>query len=533
MINEEKKLIEASEVSVPSQSISNADDWLSEILQPKFPSKTESNGISKKSLEKYQSMLTSLKNQSLESIRPEINSFPRKSQTSNEVKVKLEVTEDSEFVFPEYDSDQNDHSDESVVSDDEYDENVDLKLPQILYCSRTHSQIQQYVNEIKQSGYPNIRCISLGSRKNLCINESLTKRFKTDGKLSQECLDLQKNGTKVKRNLENKKIKTENSTKESCIYKNRNLETKFMTNALSQVRDIEELVTLGKKIQTCPYYSTRKAIKYAQIICMPYSLLLHTELRNSMGIKLNGRVIIFDESHNLIESINQLYSAELVVSQLLQILHAISIYLTRYQFILNGKNLYYINVLQLVTNHLKTYLIHLNETIEMNSNSNSNDKKVLIQESNSFIFNAGLDHINVFKLIKYITNTNLVNRIGGYAEHLTNKNLAEMNLIQKNSTQKNCSTSCNDCIKNENEEDNSDTNNSFVQSFRSIVNFLKSLTSANIDGRVIIEKNSNLKLNSITNQILLKFVLFNPSNHFREITESAKSVILLGKLHST
>lgn len=39
------------------------------------------------------------------------------------------------------------------------------KIFQIYYCSRTHSQLDQFVNEVKKSGFgSSIRVVSLGSR---------------------------------------------------------------------------------------------------------------------------------------------------------------------------------------------------------------------------------------------------------------------------------------------------------------------------------------------------------------------------------
>lgn len=39
----------------------------------------------------------------------------------------------------------------------------------------------------------------------------------------------------------------------------------FRDHALASVRDIEDLVTVGKKLHTCPYYGTRQTIKPAQV----------------------------------------------------------------------------------------------------------------------------------------------------------------------------------------------------------------------------------------------------------------------------
>lgn len=65
----------------------------------------------------------------------------------------------------------------------------------ILFCSRTHSQLHQLINELKKTKFakePNpLALISLGSRKQLCINESVRK-LKDVARMNDKCVDLQK-----------------------------------------------------------------------------------------------------------------------------------------------------------------------------------------------------------------------------------------------------------------------------------------------------------------------------------------------------
>lgn len=63
---------------------------------------------------------------------------------------------------------------------------------QIFYCSRTHSQLAQFVREVQKSPFSDsTRVVSLGSRQNLCINEDV-KRLKNINKINDRCLELQK-----------------------------------------------------------------------------------------------------------------------------------------------------------------------------------------------------------------------------------------------------------------------------------------------------------------------------------------------------
>ncbi len=45
---------------------------------------------------------------------------------------------------------------------------------QIYYCSRTHSQLSQFVKEVQKSPFGNdVRLVSLASRNMLCINDAV------------------------------------------------------------------------------------------------------------------------------------------------------------------------------------------------------------------------------------------------------------------------------------------------------------------------------------------------------------------------
>lgn len=71
---------------------------------------------------------------------------------------------------------------------------VFLLFFQIFYCSRTHSQLAQFVREVQKSPFSDsTRVVSLGSRQNLCINDDV-KRLKNINKINDRCLELQKKG---------------------------------------------------------------------------------------------------------------------------------------------------------------------------------------------------------------------------------------------------------------------------------------------------------------------------------------------------
>ena len=45
-------------------------------------------------------------------------------------------------------------------------------------------------------------------------------------------------------------------------------------NAINAVQDIEDLVTLGRKVKGCPYFASRSLARKAELIICPYNYLI-------------------------------------------------------------------------------------------------------------------------------------------------------------------------------------------------------------------------------------------------------------------
>ncbi|XP_048873948.1 regulator of telomere elongation helicase 1 [Brienomyrus brachyistius] len=150
-------------------------------------------------------------------------------------------------------------------------------IPKIIYASRTHSQLTQVVNELKNTSYRPRVCV-LGSREQLCINPDVMKQ----------------ESNHIKVHMCRAKISSH-----SCIFYN-NVEEKCTDKELANtILDVEDLVKAGNKQRVCPYYLTRSLKQQADIIFMPYNYLLDAKSRRAHNIELKGTVVIFDEAHNV------------------------------------------------------------------------------------------------------------------------------------------------------------------------------------------------------------------------------------------
>ncbi|XP_034551917.1 regulator of telomere elongation helicase 1 isoform X2 [Notolabrus celidotus] len=150
-------------------------------------------------------------------------------------------------------------------------------VPKIIYASRTHSQLAQVINELKNTSYRPKVCV-LGSREQLCIN--------------QEVMRQESNHVKV--HMCRAKVSTR-----SCTFYN-NVEEKSTDKELTNsILDVEDLVKFGNKQRVCPYYLSRTLKQQADVIFMPYNYLLDPKSRRAHNIELKGAVVIFDEAHNV------------------------------------------------------------------------------------------------------------------------------------------------------------------------------------------------------------------------------------------
>ena len=160
----------------------------------------------------------------------------------------------------------------------------------IYFCSRTHSQLSQFVNELRRIDLPaaipavqeemkkkptlseELKHLSLGSRKNLCINAKVSS-LKSMTAVNERCLELQD----AKTPKEQKCPFVPNKDNEGSVLD-------FQHHALAKIRDIEDLGILGKKLGVCPYYATRPAVKPSEVCAIFERSFLNAFHRQSIKV---------------------------------------------------------------------------------------------------------------------------------------------------------------------------------------------------------------------------------------------------------
>lgn len=358
----------------------------------------------------------------------------------------------------------------------------------IIFCSRTHSQLTQLVNELRKIKLPSavldgeleeaIKHAALGSRKTLCINPKVSRLPSTIA-INERCLELQKPGTPKDQQCEYFPAKHSSDDQERVEI--------FRDNAIAQIQDIEDIANLGRRMKICPYYASRSAIPVAEVLTLPYPLLLQKSAREALGVVVRDNVIIIDEAHNLTSAIADTLSISVPLSHLELAQSQLLGYCQKFKNKLKGKNRVYIaQIIRLI----KACISRLQQAA---------DSKVPEQslQGHDLISGAGIDQIQPYKLTKYIKDSKLVFKIEGYAELVDEQSRQEKLHVAQKPRQK--------------------LPKGVLAEFQSLLIALMNPAS---EGRFFICRDAE--------ELVLKYTLLDPQAHFEEIVKEARAVILAG-----
>ncbi|XP_029951189.1 ATP-dependent DNA helicase DDX11 [Salarias fasciatus] len=521
----------------PSTASSSAEpDWITDFVQKK----AERDLVSKL---KEEEQKRQKREERLEMIRNNVQlkyALKRKTCEEDEALKLLQLSkddhaeaagdqEDEDIVVAEYESDDESKSKNRFIGaeDDDDDELVEEHVTKIYYCSRTHSQLAQFVHEVQKSPFSkDVSVVTLGSRQNLCVNDEV-RRLGNIQRINDRCMEMQKNKHEKQHQEEGAKRKR-GPPKSVCPYNKASALQQMRDELLGTVHDIEQLLKVGKEIHSCPYYSTRLAIPPAQLVVLPYQMLLHEATRKAAGVQLKGQVVIIDEAHNLSDTLSCIHSAELNGAQLCRAHSQLNQYADRYKNRLKAKNLMYIKQILFVIEGLVRIL---GGKVGQNPQSQATQAGTEMFTINNFLFKAQIDNINLFKLYRYFEKSMISRKLGGFVEKYSGSGVG---LHTQTSSNK--------------ENRRTEGLNRFLQTLQSsqgsapadqqgaaeaekvlsaspmmqVEGFLMALTNSNTDGRVVVHKQGSLSESSV------KFLLLNPAVHFSQVLKECRAVIIAG-----
>ncbi|KAK0815837.1 ATP-dependent DNA helicase chl1 [Friedmanniomyces endolithicus] len=364
-----------------------------------------------------------------------------------------------------------------------------LKDLKIYFCSRTHSQLSQFVGELQRVSLPPgmppepamsaevsepLKHLTLGSRKNLCINPKVSKLGSLTA-INERCMELQQTSAAV----EHKCPFLPKKDNEDAVLD-------FRDHTLAKIRDIEDMVEVGRRLSICPYYASRTVTESAEMVTLPYPLLLQKTAREALGISLRGHIIIIDEAHNLMNAIEGIYSTHISEVQLNRARDSLLVYLQKFRNRLKGSNRVFVTQVVRVIDSLLLFVTRLLLT---NTTGGTID-------ADELLCGKGVDQIDLAKLIRYISESKLARKVEGYASHVAQ--------LQK--------TPIRNTKETQSEHD--------VPTLAHIQTFLMTLMNPSKEGRFFWSRESDT--------CILRYMLLDPAVHFQDIVHDARAVILAG-----
>ncbi|WKY00801.1 hypothetical protein Q1695_015100 [Nippostrongylus brasiliensis] len=401
---------------------------------------------------------------------------------------------------------------EDYNSDAEEDSSAEepLKVVKIFYASRTHSQLEQLLAELKKTRF-HPRVVTAASRQTLCVNEKV-HQLKFSHLINERCMELRKgtsnDGKKAKIQGDEtcKKTCAKQSTSKCSYYKCTSIEELSDEILASSLSSTNEVVDRGKQLTACPYFSTRLSLPLCQLVLLPYQVILHASTRAAWGIELKGNVVILDEAHNVLETIGSLHSSEITSLSTSLALSLIRQYLDTYRSRLKPKNLMYMKQLLSVVAALDQYLRKI---------SDDSDKVITIQR---LLIELGVTNVNLFKITHFMDATDMCRKFHGFFIRSMKSRVSSTKSSEQGGIAKLISGK-----KSEGAEPLAplpDNQRTFPSPLFTIKGFIETLSNRCEDGRIVVEKKGNATK--------LRFILLNPAARLMDVVKEARSTIFIG-----
>lgn len=194
------------------------------------------------------------------------------------------------------------------------------------------------------------------------------------------------------------------------------------------------------------------------------------------------------------DAIVGIYSVSVTLEQVHQARLQLTAYLQKFRTKLKGKNRVYVAQTIRILDSIITYLQ------SVDSNSNAMDGLV---DMISIMSGKGVDQINIYKLNAYLQESKLARKVDGYT--IFSEQASDGKTVQVGTSTKK--------IPNQPRQN--------VPVLMHVQSFLLSLMNPSAEGRFFYSKEDNAS-------ITLRYMLLDPTFHFKDIVEEARAVVLAG-----
>ena len=435
-------------------------------------------------------------------------------------------------------------SDEDEAAKRRKEEEEEMDVRKVIYTSRTHTQLSQFMGEVRRTAWgTGLKAVALAGRNNMCIHEKVSK-LKTSTRVNAACLDLMRGKEKggdddqssasdapsVLRGVYAPSSKKGGKKKGGCPFYDDLKRLDLRDTILAEVQDIEEVVAQGRATSACAYYASRAAVKSSELVCVPYTSLVHKGTREALGVSLEGNVVVIDEAHNLIDAVNEVHSASLTQASVNVLIKLFQGYLDKFLTRLSPANVVRLKQVVWVLKSFQGLMSKAGSAAPEQANIDSQKKQQVAHATSAasaasasadavdkleegdadkvkarvgsvlsvaeFCFATKIDNINLFDLLRYFEKSKILPKLHGYYERMqmTEGSGEETGGI-------------------------ADGQVSVVQPFQT---FLRCLTDQEDDGRITLHRDES------SGALRMSYQLLNAATHFSDIVSKAHAVVLVG-----
>nr|CCC93535.1 putative DNA repair helicase [Trypanosoma congolense IL3000] len=418
-------------------------------------------------------------------------------------------------------------SSSSSVSRDASDEDSEeeylgnLRKPKVYFSSRTHTQLQQVTDELRRTVFiknlvrnrsqyrsgndstnqhgseglekigdsepRKLRFVHVAGRQQLCLNQSV--RAASGGsneRLNELCLEAMayeysKEGRAARKQQQEARgnefslpdvedtFSPADGRRRGCAFCQRN-RLKILRDYVNiEPRDLSQMRDIGKRVGACPFLVTRELLREADVVLIPYSYLVSSEMRAALlsgavtnehpteqasgggnlatelystgGSATNtsynggvaggysnqrwvirggkktavlppdftGDIIVVDEAHNLVDYCRSVTTAVITHTELLVVRHLLDGYRRRYETRLLTRNKQRLREMISFADKIAGYLQEVGERPLSPTE---------ICSIPSFTFAAGVDTVNVFLFLDFVEESRLFTKLHCLLSHL-------------------------------------------------------------------------------------------------------------------
>jgi len=205
-----------------------------------------------------------------------------------------------------------------------------------------------------------------------------------------------------------------------------------------------------------------------------------------LGLSLKNHIVIIDEAHNLMDAISGIHTVEVSLQQLHLARAQLTTYLQRFRNRLKGKNRVYVTQVVRLLDSISSFL----QSLDAKKGAEG------ILQATNLLKGKGVDQINLYKLMHYLQESKLARKVEGFV-----------------------------CVEQQKQQKLNNAGAAkevTVPVLTHITNLFMVLTNPAREGRLFYTVGEE------KTQTKVKYMLLDPSEHFRDIVEEARAVILAG-----